>query len=116
MTILKIGSYTPPTPTELQIGIMDLSKAERNTRGTMIIERIATKQKLEVSWKYLSASNLKSILGSVSSTFFSVTYTDPLTNSDKTGTFYVGDRKIGVMDIRNGVTRYQDTQFSLIER
>lgn len=116
MSVLTIGSSSVASPTELQIGVMDISKAERNARGTLIKEKIATKQKLEIAWKFLTAPQLSTILRAVDANFFSVTYTDPVNNATRTGTFYVGDRNVGVMDIQNGVVRYKDIKFNLIER
>lgn len=56
------------------------------------------------------------ILNAVSPVFFSVTYMDPQDNANKTGTFYCGDRKCGMLDFQNSVPRYKDVGFSLIER
>ena len=114
--MIKINGVVLPTPSDYQIGIMDLSKAERNARGTMIIERIATKRKIELSWNYLSKDDLSRVLRLVSSVFFTVEYIDPQDNVIKTGTFYCGDRTAGALDYRNGVMRYKDIKFNLIER
>jgi hypothetical protein len=45
-----------------------------------------------------------------------VTYMDPETDSYKTGSFYSGDRSVGMLDFQNGVPRYKDIKFDLIER
>lgn len=116
MTVIKINGVELPTPSELQIGIMDLSKAERNARGTMIIERVATKRKLELSYAFLNKDELSQVLNAVSPVFFSVTYQDPLTSGSRTGTFYCGDRNVGLIDFRKGIPRYKDIKFDLIER
>lgn len=116
MAVIKVGTTDLPTPSDMSIGVMDISKAERNTNGLMIMERIATKQKIEMTWKYLSATELSTILKAIKNTFFDVTYTDPVENASRKGTFYVGDRKNGIMDIKNGVVRYKDVQFNFIER
>ena len=116
MALIKVGSVDLPTPSDYGVGIQDLSKAERNAAGTMIIERIATKRKLELSWAYLSRTDLAQILNAVSPTFFTVQYVDPQDNANKTGTFYAGDRKCGMLDFQNSVPRYKDVGFSLIER
>lgn len=52
--MVKINDIEIPTPSGYQVGIMDISKAERNTAGTMLIERIATKRKIELMWNYLA--------------------------------------------------------------
>lgn len=116
MSLIKISGVNIPTPSEYSVSIMDLSKAERNAKGTMIIERIATKRKIELSWKHLSKEQLAQVLNLVAPVFFQVTYVDPQTGGTRTGTFYCGDRKAGMLDFRNGVPRYKDVQFNLIER
>lgn len=114
--MIKINSVTIPTPSDYSVGIQDISKAERNANGTMIIERVATKRKIEFSYKYLSQSDLASLLQKISDVFFMVEYIDPQTGGTKTGTFYSGDRKAGAVDYRNGVMRWKDIGFNLVER
>lgn len=114
--MIKINGVELPTPTDYTVGIQDLSKAERNANGTMIIERIATKRKLELSWKYLSKEQLSSVFNLVSPVFFIVSYIDPQVGGLKTGTFYCGDRSAGALDFINGKIRYKDIKFSIIER
>ncbi len=114
--MIKINSVAIPTPSAFQVGIQDISKAERNANGLMIIERIATKRKLELSWSYLSQSSLASLLQAVSGVFFTVEYPDPQDGALRTGTFYAGDRNAGAIDYINGVMRYKDIKFNLVER
>lgn len=116
MALISINGVDIPTPSDLQVGIMDLSKAERNANGTMIIERIATKRKLEISYSYLSSTDLSSVLNAIDPVFFNVTYMDPQTDSMRTGSFYSGDRNCGMLSFTNGVPRYKDVKFNLIER
>jgi hypothetical protein len=116
LTLISINGVDLPTPTDLDIGIMDLSKAERNAKGTMIIERITTKQKLGLSYALLGGSDLSKVLNAVDPVFFSVTYFDPKINGFRTGTFYCGDRDCVMLDFKNGVPRYKDIKFDLIER
>jgi len=116
MPIIIIDGVEIPAPSEYSIGIQDISKAERNANGTMIIERVATKRKIELSWKYLDKDQLAQVLNAVSPVFFQVAYVDPQDNGVRTGTFYAGDRKSGMLDFKNGVARYKDVSFNLIER
>ena len=41
-------------------------QAERNARGTLIIERIATKRKIEMRWNYLDKDRLSQLQFSIS--------------------------------------------------
>lgn len=114
--MIKIDGVGLPTPSEYLVGIQDISKAERNANGTMIIERIATKRKLELVWKHLTQQELSQVLNSVAPVFFQVEYHDPQDNSKKTGTFYCGDRTAGAIDYQQGQVRWRDIKFNLIER
>jgi hypothetical protein len=116
MAMISINGVELPTPTELQVGIFDISKAERNASGNMIIERITTKRKLFFTYSFLTENDAATVLNAISPTFYNVTYINPQTNATETGSFYSGDRNIGFVDYRNGVARYQDLTFNLIEK
>jgi hypothetical protein len=115
MAFITVAGVNLPAPSDFQVSIMDLSNALRTADGTMQIRRIATKRKLELSWTYLSKTDLQTILSAVSTVKFSVTYTDPALNTTNTSYFYAGDRTSGMLDFKNGVPRYKDVKFSLIE-
>lgn len=114
--LFKINGVTMPSPAELSVGIQDISKAERNARGTMIMERITTKRKIDLAWKHLNNSELQILLNAASNIFFEVDYPDPQANGQRFGTFYAGDRTIGAMIYRDGIMVWQDIKFSIIER
>jgi hypothetical protein len=113
--VITVGGVAISTPSSLQVGIQDLSKAERNANGTLVIERIATKRKLELGWSYLSQSDLAALFAAVSPVTFTVVYPDPQTGAARSGTFYAGDRLAGMIDYQNGVPRYKDMKFNLVE-
>lgn len=114
--MIKINGVVIPTPSDYSVGIQDISKAERNANGTMIIERIATKRKIELGWKHLDKSDLAKVMSLVSPVFFQVEYLDPQDNRKKTGTFYAGDRNMGALDYINGNIRWRDIKFNVVER
>jgi hypothetical protein len=115
--MIKInGIQVPKTPSKYSTGIMDLSRARRDGTGAIVINRIATKRKIELTWKHLTGEELSNLLTLVSPVFFTVEYIDPQTNSVKTGTFYCGDRTVGAFTYKNGIIRWKDIRFNLIER
>lgn len=116
MALISIGGVDLPTPSDFQVSIADISKAERNANGTMVIERIATKRKIEISYRFLSRTDLATLLNAVDPVTFSVTYMDPKTNANRTATFYCGDRSVGMIDFVSSVPRYKDIKFNLIEK
>lgn len=117
MAVLTVAGVAFPTPTTLSVSINDIANAERNTNATMIAERIGTKRKIELSYVFLTAAQTQSILSTVqASFFFTVTYPDPLTGSNRTMTCYSGDKSVGIVDILAGVIRFKDIKLSFIER
>lgn len=115
MALITISGVDLPTPSEFQVGYMDVSKAERNANGTMIIERIATKRKLFITYAYISESDASLILKQIAPTTYTVIYMDPQTRSMKSGAFYCGDRNLGMIDYINGKARFKELTFNLIE-
>ena len=115
MALIKINGVEISTP-DCTPNIMDINKMERNARGDMIGERITTKRKLELSWKFLRQQELSQILNLVAPLFFQVEYVDPQEGGLKTGTFYAGDRSCPMLSFTNGVPLYKDVKFNIIER
>jgi hypothetical protein len=116
VALISISGVALPTPTEVSFGVYDISKAERNANGTMLIERITTKKKISCTYSFVTREQLSTILKLVEPVFWNVTYIDPVTNTTVTGSFYCGDRNLGMVDFIDGVPRYKDLSFELIER
>ncbi len=116
MASIKINGVEVKAPSQYDVSIQDLSNAERNANGTMIIERIATKRKIELGWEDLTAAEMAALLNIVSSIFFTAEYIDPQEKALKSGTFYCGDRKAPMMVFKSGIPRYKNLSFNLVER
>lgn len=114
--MLEINNVPIPTPSSFQVGIMDLSKAERNAKGDMLIDRIATKRKIELKWKHLEVGQLASLLQLVNNVYFFVKYPDPMTGRFETKTFYVGDRTTPMYSFIDGKPVWNDIGFNIIEK
>jgi hypothetical protein len=115
MALLTIGGRVMPTPSEFTANLMDISKAERNASGDMVIERITTKKKLQVKYTRISATDLSTILNAISPTQYPVTYLDPLSNNFVTAQFYCGDRSAVLTSFIDNVAVYKDFSFDLIQ-
>ena len=115
LALFTIESTAMPTPKKFSVSILDVSKAERNANATMLIERIATKRKISVSYDFLTGSQLKTLLTALNPVFFNVTYFDPYTNSMQTKKFYCGDRNTDMIDFSGTSARYS-VSFDLIEK
>jgi hypothetical protein len=114
--MIEINNNIIPTPSSFKVGIMDISNAERNAKGEMLIDRIATKRKLEVSWAYLKSTELAGLLQLINNVYFFVKYPDPMTGNVEIKTFYVGDRNVGMYSYKSGMPTWNDISFNFIEK
>lgn len=114
--MLKINGVDIPTPSAMQVGIHDISNAERNAKGNMMIDRIATKRKIELGWGPLSPLEMSVILNAVKDVFFSVTYPEPMTGDMQTKTFYVGDRTTPMLIFQDGQPTWENLKMNFVER
>lgn len=116
--MIRINNVKMPSPTDFSVTISDISSddSKRNARGDMLIDRIATKRKIEMSWDFISLEDMSLTLKLVNDIFFTVEYPDPEEGKFMTRTFYVGDRTAPMLDIINGKPMWKNVKFNLIER
>lgn len=115
--MLKVNGTTIKTPSKLSVGIYDVSKnADRNAEGTILIDRVAVKRKLEMEWPAMTNSEISTLLSAVTAVFFSVTYPDPMTGANKTITCYVGDRTAPVHRMISNVPMWEGLKMNFIEQ
>src|SRR5690606_5141508 len=91
-TLLKINGIATKSPSSMSVSDSDLFDGERNAKGDLVGDVIATKTKIELVWKYMTAEELADFMSLIDEFFFNVTYVDPTTNTDKTKMFYRSDR------------------------
>ena len=54
------GTLIKTPPSKVSIGIYDVSKtADRNAEGTILIDRVAVKRKVEMEWGALTNSQIQ---------------------------------------------------------
>ena len=116
--MIIINGVQVEAPDLYKVTIADLdASANRSGNGTLYRDRIAVKRTIELNWYLMDAQELSVLLNNMSSVFFPVTYLDPQTNGQRTGTFYVSDRSPSVA-IKNsdGSYSWKDVSFTLVER
>ena len=114
--MLKIAGTQVKAPTELKVGRFDISKAERSASGKMMLEIIATKKRVDVTWKILPDSDLKAIINTITANkpFFTLEYPDA--GGSKTMTCYSGDILTGLWHTKNGVRYWEEVTIPFIEQ
>ena len=114
--VLYLNSAYVKTPQKLSVGIYDVSSmADRNAAGEILIDRVATKRKIECEWGALTNAEISTILALVTSVFFTVKYPDPQTGAEKTITCYVGDRTAPIYRV-SGTPVWEGLKMNLIEK
>ena len=114
--MIKINNVKIPVPSSYAPSIMDITKAERNSKGDMQIDLINKKYKLELSWNFLEQDDMTALLNALEANVtFQVEFIDPKSGKPKTATFYKGDRSMGILDFINGAARWKDIKVNLIE-
>lgn len=97
---------------------IDSEDTNRNERGVMIRNRIRQGvYKVQAKW-ILRGAQLSSLLTLTQPAQFPVRFLDPLTNSYRSATMYVGDRSLNVKAYTSNMSADQilwDVSFSLIE-
>lgn len=86
--------------------------------GLMYRTLIARKAKLEIKLCQVRDTVLAQLMSDISDKFYSAKYLDPVTNTQKTATFYTSEVNLGEQhyDKSSGATRYTGASFSMIER
>lgn len=115
MAILTIGGVEMPTPSEMSPMMYDITEAERDSTGTMHIDLVATKYKLECAWSYLTQEQMTKVLNAIKPITFSVSFIDPESGSSKSINVYKGDRTIPILRVVDGKNTYKDFKVNFIE-
>ena len=118
MAFLLVNQTAVPSPSEMTVEIFDVSGGvERSAGGSALIDRVAVKRRLELTWAHLSGVELRGLLSAVGAApFFEATYPDPQTGAARTMTCYAEERAAAVQRVTNGVPVWQGLKMRWIER
>jgi hypothetical protein len=114
---LRIGNDYIPDPSSFEYTVSDLDlSAERDSNGTLHRDRVATKHNCKISYDALTYPIVKEILGLIADAEFSFSFIRPDTLQEYTGTYYVGDRTMKVINAWDEPCNWLcDLSFDLIE-
>lgn len=115
--MLKINGVAIAAPSVFQVDIADIDgETRRNARGDLIRDRVAVKRKLNCEWPPLAMGEISTLLQAVKDVFFQVTYPDPMTGRTETKTFYVGDRSMPLLLVKDGQYLWKGLKMNFIEK
>jgi len=114
--VLKIAGVSVKAPTDLKIGRFDLTKSGRTASGKMVMELIATKKRVDITWKMLPDNELQKIIDTITANkpFFSLEYPDA--GGTKTMTCYAGDVVTSLWHTKNGIRYWEEVSIPFIEQ
>ena len=114
--MLKIAGVSVKAPTDLKIGRFDLTKSGRTASGKMVMELIATKKRVDITWKMLPDNELQKIIDTITANkpFFSLEYPDA--GGSKTMTCYAGDIITSLWHTKNGIRYWEEISIPFIEQ
>lgn len=96
---------------------VDGPNAGRTLDGTMIRDRRAIKIRWDVTCRPLLASELATVLSLIEPVYVSLTYSNPVTNSTSTGSFYANNFPVQFsMITKNGQEYWTGLTFPLIQK
>jgi len=114
-TMITIGSSTVRTPSDMRVSFLDVQNVERNAAGLAVIDRIARKKRVSMSWNYISNSDLSTVLSAISGIYFNLTY--PEASGAVTISCYVEMFEAGLQKYSGGAAvGWKDTKLEVIER
>lgn len=114
--MLWIAGTQVAKPAEVKVGRFDLTKASRTASGKMVMDVIATKRRVDVTWKMLPDADLQQIIGLITAhkPFFSLQYPDA--GGTATMTCYAGDINTSLWHTINGVRYWSEVTIPFIEQ
>lgn len=116
MAEITIAGVQVASPAEVKVGRFDLTKSQRTASGKMVMEVIATKRRVDVTWKMIPDADLQLIIDTISAhkPFFSLQYPDA--GGTATMTCYAGDINTSLWHTINGVRYWSEVTIPFIEQ
>ena len=89
----KVNGVDIPTPSQFNWSLQDVSSpsAGRTLDGIMHKDRVAQKEKIQLTWNAPDPDKAAQILQAFNSEYFNLTYRSPLSNAIVTKNMYRGD-------------------------
>lgn len=103
-------------PAELKVGRFDITKSGRTASGDMVMDIIATKRRVDCTWRMMPDGDLKLLIDTIQANkpFFPLAYPDA--GGTETMVCYAGDINTSLWHTINGVRYWQEVTVSFIER
>jgi hypothetical protein len=114
--MFRIATVKVTTPSEIKVSRFDITKSQRAASGKMIMQIIATKRRVDVTWKMLKDSDLATIINTIAANkpFFVLEYPD--VGGAQTMTCYAGDIVTSLWHTIGGIRYWEEVSIPFIEQ
>lgn len=117
MAMLMVNGAAVPAPSTMRLTLFDLSSAqERNAAGELVLDRVAVKRRIDLSWARIGSAALASLLAAMNGGFFQASYPDPATGEMRSMTCCCADRTAGVLRMEDGAAVWTNVEMSWTEK
>lgn len=94
--MIQINGVTLPDPNSYSVSVSDIDAiSERNAKGLLVRDRVATKRKISLGYGILKDDQLHAIMDAIAPAFFDITFPDPVLG-EITRECYVSERPAGL--------------------
>lgn len=118
MAIMLIGGVEIPPPKSIDIQYTRIGKTETNAAGDTIMDLLAVKRKLSITWAHLNPEQAADVVTAVNAgPFVDVTVIDPETGETETGEYRCTKEALSSMRYESDAPiGYRDIEIDLTER
>jgi hypothetical protein len=110
---MKINGITVPDPTDMRITKTDVRDVKQTASGRTVIDYIATKYQLDITWRMLTDDKAQEIIGAISAPYFTITFVD--TGGEKTINAYLTRFDKDIFSLYDGQTVWRTLSITVRE-
>lgn len=116
--MLWIDGVKMPSPSELNVSLEERGDdSEYNILGERVVDRLAVKRVIELSWAMLSAEEMAQLFGAAAdAVFFTAKFPDPITGGQTEAVCRAVARSARLFRMEGGAARWMDVSMKWEER
>ena len=112
-----VNGISVASPSWMRVTVLDIgSEDQRSAGGSLVVDRVAVKRKVELKWAVLSAAQMGALLGAVGNIFFEAEAADPSSGSMVMGCWRCSEKVMGVLRMVGGEPVWTDVEMEWLEK
>lgn len=116
MAMLTVNGAAVSAPSAMQVAVFDVaSDPRRNAAGGAVLDRIAVKRRLEISWAQMDEHEFSALLQAVNG-FFEAAYPDPESGQMRSISCYCSEKSAQILRMQDGRPLWTRIKMTWTER